>query len=179
MKYVLIIGLLLIGHSSFSGINKDSVIYDISEKKHSIYGELWSLGKFATIGYSYEFLRRNRFDLSLSLGVGGRYDFDNPATAFVFPVGIESKFRFKNRFSLLGGVFNYYYVNYWANFTDEGKDCSGLWICPPDISPVNIIPFLGTSYDWKKFVFSARVYSNIYGFWNAFPVPSLNIKLRL
>ncbi|MFT5819205.1 MAG: hypothetical protein ACI8ZM_000428 [Crocinitomix sp.] len=158
----------------------DSSSWNESNRKHGFYIEPWLFGRVVTLGYSYDFLSRDRFIMTASAGFGMNFKFTNPNTGFYVPIGIQAKYQLKKRLYVSTGVLNFSYINYWANFSEEGKDCTGLWSCPPDEAPFMLMPFLGGSYEFKRFSIEPRVYFSFFAWWEkVYPLPALRLKLKL
>lgn len=158
----------------------DSSEMSRNDRRHGVYLEPWLFGRIVTAGYAYDFLSQDRFIMTASLGLGMNLKFTNPYTGFYVPFGIEAKYQIKKRFYASAGVLNFSYINYWANFSDEGKDCSGFWSCPPDKDLFMLMPFAGCSYEFKKFSIEPRVYVSFSAWWeNVYPLPALRLKIKL
>ena len=177
MKHLLLISLTLIGYSSFSFQKNDSTLF-FNSKKQGIYAE-GIAGGILVIGHTYTFYSQKRLNLNTTAGIGINTTYYNPYTAFYIPLGIETNYLIKNHLHLSTGVNNFIYVNYWANFSTSGKNCSGFWSCPPDFDPIIIMPHIGGKFDYKWISIEPRVYFSFHAWWDKIcPLPALRLKLK-
>lgn len=174
----IVIAVPSLSQNEIDGDTVDNVNSKKIVSEHSVYGELYGPGFTFSLGYTYT-MKVSKYRINYSAGFGGVPVFRNPVTALVLAYGIDAEYSFINWLSLDVGIFNSFYFNYWTYFSSSGKDCSGMWLCPPDYGVV-IAPFLGVNFRVKKFTFSPRFYG-YFGEKNYIPFkffPALTIKYK-
>lgn len=148
--------------------------------RHGIYIEPWLFGRIGTFGYTYDFYTRKKLCLSAALGLGMKFKFSNPNTAFYIPFGVETEYELTKSWFLGIGVHNRIYLNYWANFHESGKNCTGLGDCPPDKDLFELLPYAGMSFKYRKWSIEPRVYLSLFAWYDTvYPLPTLRLKLKL